>query len=85
MLPVEHVEMEPSETSIALSWNTIFNVCLKRLLKLQLKELNGSRQSVKINNTGGTKLQTFSFCNACSVQNLIDITHLRGTKTLRTI
>lgn len=27
-LPVGHLEMKPSETCIALSWNVIFNVCL---------------------------------------------------------
>ena len=65
MLPVGHVEMEPSEAFIALSGTQyLMFVCLKRLLKLQLKELNGSRQSVKINDTGGAELQTFLFCDA---------------------
>lgn len=49
VLPVGHVEMELSEAFITLSGTQyLMFVCLKRLLKLELKELNGSRQSVKI-------------------------------------
>lgn len=39
-------------------------VLKKSLLKLQLKELKGSKQPLKIYNTGGAELQTFLFSDA---------------------